>query len=94
MKSYSYIPLHGQNMYYDRFLTERERVIQGLSNNTSKTLQLQTVSDEVGRGVFACESIKKGEYICEYRTNAVYETQEEAWLIEQEYDFNEEGVTS
>ena len=52
-------------MYYYRFLCERERVSQVLSNKTSKALQLQIVLDEVGRGVYA--NIEPTQYNMNYK---------------------------
>ena len=43
-----------------------------------------------GRGVFATEDIKKGTYLCEYRTTRVYHPKQRA-KYEWEYEKNGEG---
>jgi histone-lysine N-methyltransferase SETD8 len=45
-----------------------------------------------GRGVVSSEPIKKGSYVCEYRTYKIYHVgSEEAKALAQEYELNGEG---
>lgn len=73
-----------------RQMTLKEVVIQGLECNVTAPLEVREVNRKKGRGVFALEDISRGEYLCEYRTNAVYPRAEKAKRI-KEYDRNEEG---
>ena len=72
-----------------RCLTDDEKVIQGLLTGDDAPLEVQT-GGVGGRGVFATASIKKGSWLCQYKTHSVYPLAEKA-AKEEEYVANSEG---
>lgn len=65
-------------------------VLQGLSYRSEhKNLEVKESSGK-GRGVFCTANIKKGDYLCEYRTCRVYSKAKKA-KYEKEYEANNEG---
>lgn len=70
-------------------MTQEEIVIQGLQYNTTAPLEVKDIYGK-GRGVFATETICKGDFICEYRTKRVYHPTLKP-KYEKEYQTNNEG---
>ena len=76
-----------------RLLREEKVVMAGLLGHT-KAPHLEVVDHRPpkGREVVAREPIKKGQYVCEYRTYWVYPVgSDEAKSLAREYELNNEG---
>ena len=76
-----------------RRLTEEERVKEGLLGRVRQPC-LEVIDFELpkGRGVVAKEAIKKGGFVCEYRTYRVYPVgSKEAQSLARQYELNSEG---
>ena len=76
-----------------RPLREEEVVMAGLLGHTkAPRLEVVDFGPPKGREVVAKEPIKKGQYVCEYRTYRVYPVgSEEAQSLAREYERNNEG---
>ena len=72
-----------------RALTKEELVIEGLSSGRDAALNVRQ-EGIAGRGVFATEAIKKGSWLCEYKTTRVF-NRSELKQVEAEYLANNEG---
>ena len=59
-----------------RVLSKDEVVIEGLSSGKDAPLEVQ--EGIAGRGVFAKDFIKKGAWLCEYKTTRIPTSLEEA----------------
>lgn len=63
-----------------------------MGHNKAPCLEVVDLGPPKGRGVVAKEPIKRGQYVCEYRTYRVYPVgSEEAQSFAQEYKLNNEG---
>ena len=72
-----------------RALIKEELVIEGLSSGRDAALDVRQ-EGIAGMGVFATEAIKKGSWLCEYKTTRVF-NRSELKQVEAEYLANNEG---
>lgn len=76
-----------------RQLTEKEVVLQGLlGHKRAPSIKDVNFGPPKGRGIVTTEGIKKGAYVCEYRTYRVYPARSaEAQALKEDYEKNNEG---
>ena len=86
-----YLPIfHWFALKIFRPLTKKEKTIEGLTTGRDAPLEVLEAG-VAGRGVFAKAFIAKGEWLCEYKTHAIYTTRKAKDEAEEEYTRNQEG---